>query len=144
MKEIENQLAEIGFSLEQGDTTFYKRENWDSDLTGNTDVILKYKDHVIYNGVFSRGLGHFPGAPKDRGELYDYYPDSPVSLTEVTHSVVIIEAYNGTFDEFCNEYGCDIDSRKAYYTWEVCYKIMQDLERAGVDVEKVMELLGDY
>jgi hypothetical protein len=32
-----------------------------------------------------------------------------------------------TFDDFCGEYGYDVDSRKAYATWERCAKFAAEL-----------------
>lgn len=73
MNKIDNQLAELGFFLEQGDTVFHVREGFGENIAGNTDIILKYGDHVIYNGVYSRGVARFyDEIPKE--------PSSPVSV----------------------------------------------------------------
>jgi len=47
-----------------------------------------------------------------------------------------------TFEDFCNEFGYETDSRKAYETWQACVKIKKDMERL-VGPEALEELIND-
>lgn len=44
-------------------------------------------------------------------------------------------AGNMDFEEFCNEFGYDEDSREAYSTWESCKEMSEQLENLFQDIE---------
>lgn len=72
---------------------------------------------------------------------------TPPTLADVMHSLLLDgSADDVTFEEWCADYGYDVDSRKAYATYEACRDTGQAFRRAfGADgVERLRELFADY
>jgi len=259
----EELLKEMGFTIEQSETTFYVRDDFGDGLTGNTQVTLKFRGGVIYEALYSRGLGHFknipeaPEAPntilnkdrhrhrvkhyksrladfirlkehfinptyrqlmkfrKDRPEDFNTYEslvneplvkkrplldetylkidrslvgkprqlstedwyigairkhestieklekydddvlayeetlktitsDSPVKIEELVESV-FLDSTEYTFEEFCEGFGLDEDSRKAYKLWEQCSATHKRIEEFMSEalVQQTMEIINE-
>lgn len=58
-------------------------------------------------------------------------------------NAVALDAMSGEdgFEEFCQEFGYDTDSRRAYATWEACVRMLNDLREFLGSQELVNELL---
>lgn len=47
------------------------------------------------------------------------------------------------FKEFCNEFGYDTDSKKAYRIFKACEKSLYKAERIGIDEEMACNIMND-
>lgn len=68
-------------------------------------------------------------------------------LADVAHSHLMDgdAFFSGeTFEEWCHDYGYDSDSRKAYDTWKSCDESGRLLQRSGLNIDKLREILEDY
>jgi hypothetical protein len=63
-------------------------------------------------------------------------PISPNAADVLSCMVSDTNAGQQSFEEFCSDYGYDIDSRKAFKTWEACKdSALQCLKLLGTDFE---------
>lgn len=69
-----------------------------------------------------------------------------VKTADVLYSLLSdMDAGAESFKDFCDNYGYDTDSRKAWKTWEDCKHISQEFQRvAGSDIKAIREALADY
>lgn len=89
------------------------------------------------------------------GQSFDFYcgsgwvnkngqPKAP-KLDDVLHSLIMdSEAMNISFDEWCDNFGYDTDSRGALKTYLACQENGLKLRRTGIDIEAHRERLQDY
>ena len=54
------------------------------------------------------------------------------------------EACSQDFEDWCSNLGYDVDSRKAYSTWEACRANGKKLRDLGIDLEDAREKFSDY
>ena len=101
MKQIEPdkinaRLIELGFTLSQSKTSFGIRPEWGEHICGNTNVILKRNGTVIYDGLYSRGIGHFDGVPTE--------PVKPSNIWNIEEHGAYLQTYTkelARFKEIC-------------------------------------------
>lgn len=69
----------------------------------------------------------------------------PPSLDDVLHSLVMdSEAENMSFEDWCNDFGYNMDSRKALDVYLACQHNTTLLRKAGVNIATERERLADY
>jgi hypothetical protein len=67
------------------------------------------------------------------------------ALDDVLHALVMdASACEESFDEWCQNFGYDTDSRKALDTYLQCQSNATKLRKAGVNIERERERLADY
>ena len=72
------------------------------------------------------------------------HPKKP-TLDDVLHSLVNdAEAENMSFQDWCDNFGYDTDSRKALDLYLLCQENAQRLRKAGVNIEAERERLANY
>jgi len=79
-------------------------------------------------------------------QLKTTVPDVP-TLRDVLHCVVSDAqsvAYGPSFEDWCGEFGCDTDSRKAEQSYNACRDEYFALVRLGADFAVLTELFQDY
>lgn len=69
-----------------------------------------------------------------------------IKAASVCHSLVLdAQCGNETFQDFCENYGYDSDSRKALATYEACQKVGREFRiLVGKDFDAIAEALQDY
>lgn len=80
-----------------------------------------------------------------RQTCFDFWQGSGITHDPKANDVMsclVSDANAGmaTFDDFCNEFGYDTDSRKAEQTWQACQRIGKQLSHLfGADYTEAME-----
>lgn len=88
-------------------------------------VRVQYLGHGFFNAPYMEGEGHFSETDSERG----------VNLLGALAQDVTVET--GSFEEFCDEYGYDADSRKAYATFEELKRLKAEMQRVfGDDLQE--------
>lgn len=97
---------------------------------------------TIYKGGNGTGKGPQTGSMALLYSMGSAHKGSP-KIADVLNCIALdasgIEG-NG-FENWCGEYGCDTDSRKAYATFEACQKSARDLRSLLNDAEAFEALL---
>ena len=78
--------------------------------------------------------------------MLDAHALAKPDLAGVLHSLLCdMDAGAESFREFCDSYGYEHDSRKAYKTWETCQEIGKYFRRvARAHIAEIREALADY
>lgn len=91
-----------------------KSENW-QDTAHKWQIRINSQSFEYYTGIGNKT------APD-----YDSFLESILSDSE---------ALDMTFEDFCDEFGYDSDSRKAFKVWESCCNNARKLLKTGIDLE---------
>lgn len=69
----------------------------------------------------------------------------PPQLSHVVYSLLDSDVPDD-FEDFCDDFGYDSDSRKAKKTWKACRKMAKMVEQSGIfaDRETIQEIMQDY
>ena len=87
-----------------------------------------------------------------RKTSFDFWASIAHPVLESEYDIVnafrcfVDDAISGgyTFEEFCQEFGYDTDSRTAERTWKACQRATKKLERLGGDPWELISSLDDY
>lgn len=153
-------LEELGCTL----TTRFIPWSWsrsakEKNPSLNWDCILERGKHS-HSFPYTKGCGHchayrnpvrFPNGKKDdyltkeaiRRECETGEKATPPSLEEVCYSL-FLDAYDGDFEDWCEEYGYSDDSIKAKAMYEECCRTRRALQRMfGSHYDSLKDLLSD-
>ena len=78
-------------------------------------------------------------------ELKKVSKPKPLNIDDVLYDLVLDSQFsNETFDDFCDNFGCDNDSMKANAIYRVCQKNSKKVRTFIKDLEQAGELFQDY
>ena len=136
----------------------------DNDITASIDSMDHWSVQLLRPGyptmtlIYSMGIGHrrIPSQPEKRyplhiKTLYDedqaakFKPVKP-KLVDVLYSLISDSSViDFTFEEWCGEFGYDIDSRKAEHIFRACSKQGKQIRKLlGNNFESIQVALQDY
>lgn len=157
--QFEQFAADIGLNMK---ATFIRKEmeatkaplhRWPHFLWS----VMLERNGFTYTFEYRRGLAHVKPVPRgffshysdrERSNMWLNDPRSPKapSLSDVVAGLLLdTQCSEGTFEDFCGNFGYDTDSRKALETYLACQAAGSNLRRLlGNKFERVVELLADY
>jgi len=106
-------------------------------------------DGYHYSITLSRGEGsvHCFYTCGDGWIEYEHGRNVPIppQLSDVVYSLFDSDVPDD-FEDFCDDFGYDSDSRKAKKTWKACRKMAKMIEQSGifVDRETIQEIMQGY
>lgn len=70
----------------------------------------------------------------------------PPQLSDVVYSLLLDSEASANFEDFCDDFGYDSDSRKAKKTWKACLELTKTIKKSGIfkDRETIQEIMQDY
>jgi hypothetical protein len=70
---------------------------------------------------------------------------TPPDIKDIIYSLTMdAVAVDYTFEEWCVDYGCDVDSRKAYKTYQDCKDSFTRVRQLGFTLAELQEYFQDY
>lgn len=130
----------------------------DSVKMDHWSVKLTRPDCPSMTLMYSMGIGHrrnphkpnacYPGRIRtihDQEQAAKFKPVKP-KLIDILYCLVVGgDCLENTFEEWCDNWGYDVDSRKAERTFKLCYlQTIQVRRLLGDDLEAVQLALQDY
>jgi len=125
LKKVKIKLNDRNFYLSQGKAEDFKHEN-------KKDYVYRTRIYVEYNGHKTSFLFH--------GSINDYQNQKAYSDKSQFPFLLycfLSDSHSGcmSFDDFCNEFGYDANSRKAEKVHKDCIKSMEKMEKIGIQTE---------
>lgn len=155
---ISETLVEQGYVFQ---ATLLKDE-YDGIQGSHTHWITLYHNNQKINFEYTAGCGHrhFPGHPLKEPKSNVFAPLTVADVEDNKKTVpntptledamfaLLMDCSTGrnseSFDEFCDNYGYDSDSRSAFKIYEACLDQYSKARKLGVDFEAMDELFEDF
>ena len=166
---IVRELEERGLSIESVFIPFSKSRNKDKENMSLNWIVTLFKDgKKILSADYMAGIAHCP-SNQHRATMYSHEAviaecetgfqssenfnlrrkDKPIlpDFASFVYSILMdSEAFEYSFQDWCDNYGCDTDSIKAEKMYRECLDTARELYLAlgTSEVEELHELFQDY
>jgi hypothetical protein len=157
---ISEELVKLGYAIQ----STLVRDNFDGREGDHVHEVTIHHNNRHENFEFTSGCAHrhYPARLGRKVKPIEFVlgrmtvaqleerkktvPNDP-TLEDVMYAL-LMDANVGrqalSFGEFCDEYGYDEDSRKAYNIFTACQEQYTKLRRLGVDFDALDDLLADF
>ncbi len=134
LKRVKVTLNKRGFFMTQGKAEDYFMEDM-------RDYVYRTRIYIEYKGIKISFLFHGSINDNHNNKKYCTKKEFPFMLY-----CFLSDSHSGciSFDNFCNEFGYDIDSRKAEKIYKLCIKSKNKCYKLGIQTEnEISDLLNE-